>query len=99
LSDQRQEHVLKDNIGKLSDVDAKSLEDAKKEAAELKQEAEKMRAEAEEARKASEDVERQLEEFLNDKAQNNTQNGLHLSPTLKGRKGEISIKRNMLMSP
>ncbi|KLW90281.1 hypothetical protein SP99_00471 [Enterobacter sp. BIDMC92] len=93
LSDQRQEHVLKDNIGKLSDVDAKSIEEAKKEAAQLKQEAEKMRAEAEEARKASEDVERQLEEFLNDKAQNNTQNGATPQSDIEGQEGGNLYKK------
>ncbi|MGU0041727.1 Ig-like domain-containing protein, partial [Citrobacter freundii complex sp. 2025EL-00176] len=75
LSDQRQEHVLKDNINKISEIDAKALEEAKKEAAEIKHEAEKMRAEAEEAQKASAEVQNQLEEFLNDKAQSNSQNG------------------------
>ncbi|TKU02494.1 Ig-like domain repeat protein, partial [Citrobacter sp. wls830] len=75
LSDQRQEHVLKDNINMISEIDAKALEEAKKEAADLKHEAEKMRSEAEEAQKASAEVQKQLEEFLNDKAQSNGQNG------------------------
>ncbi|MBY6248310.1 Ig-like domain-containing protein [Citrobacter werkmanii] len=75
LSDQRQDRVLKDNINKISEINAKDLEEAKKEAADLKHEAEKMRAEAEEAQKASAEVQKQLEEFLNDKAQSNGQNG------------------------
>ena len=75
LSEQRQDRVLKDNINKISEINAKDLEEAKKEAADLKHEAEKMRAEAEEAQKASAEVQKQLEEFLNDKAQSNGQNG------------------------
>ncbi|QKT18532.1 Ig-like domain repeat protein [Salmonella enterica] len=75
LSDQRQDRVLKDNINKISEINAKDLEEAKKEAADLKHEAEKMRAEAEEAQKASAEVQKQLEEFLNDKTQSNGQNG------------------------
>lgn len=43
--------MLKDNINKISEINAKDLEEAKKEAADLKHEAEKMRAEAEEAQK------------------------------------------------
>jgi len=93
LSDQRQEHVLKDNIGKLSDIDAKSLDEAKKEAEQLKHEAEKMRAEAEEARKASEDVEKQLQEFLNEKAQSKTQNGAEPQSDIDGMDGGNLYKK------
>lgn len=90
LSEQNNEFVLKDNIGKVSEKEAKEIEaqqqeekareakelaKAKKEAAELKEEAEKMLAEAEEARNASAEIQDQLEEFLNDKTQNKAQNG------------------------
>lgn len=73
LSETRQEQVIKDESIPENQAE-QQLEAAKKESEEIKKEVQAMKAEVEESRQAAKEIEEQLNEFLDEKAKNKTQN-------------------------